>query len=298
MVQNQSLGRRAFTLFNYIFMILICSLCILPFINLLAISFSSSSSVAAGKVSFWPVDFTLASYQFTVRGGHFFTALLVSLKRVVIGVAINMVMMISVAYPLSKSKKNLLGRNIYMGYFVVTMLISGGLIPFYLTVLQVGLNNTIWALIIPTALPVSNMIILMNFIRGLPGEIEEAALVDGAGYLTILVRVLLPLLTPALATLGLFCIVGHWNEWFNGMIFINDPKDFPLQTYLQKMLMSAEQIIQKYRNDPAQLVEMMQVSERTGRASQLFLGMLPVLCIYPFLQKHFTSGLVLGSVKG
>lgn len=184
-----------------------------------------------------------------------------------------------------------------MTFFVITMLISGGMIPSYLVVTGLGLKNTIWSLVILGALPVYQMIILMNFMRGLPEEMEEAAAIDGASPFQILFKVLLPVLKPALATVGLFCIVGHWNEWFSGMIYFNNPDHYPLQTYLQSLLQNFEQILRRSETQDIQII-LMQMNARTGRAAQLFLGALPVMLIYPFLQKYFTKGLVLGSVKG
>lgn len=140
------------------------------------------------------------------------------------------------------------------------------------------------------------MIILMNFIRGLPEEIEESAIIDGAGPMQVLIRIMLPLLKPALATVGLFSIVGHWNSWFDGIIYMNNPANYPPQSYLQTLLQSFEQMMLKSGSDYTQLLAMM--NARTGRAAQMFLGAIPILLIYPFLQKYFTKGLVLGSVKG
>lgn len=281
---------------NYCILALLSLTCLLPFLHLLAVSFSSSAAVSAGEVGFIPVDFTLYSYEFALKGGKFFAALWVSLKRVVLGVVVNLVLMILTAYPLSKTKEKVAGRNIYMAFFVVTMLINGGLIPTYLVVVKLGLKNSIWSLILPGALPVYNMIILMNFMRGLPEEIEEAAMIDGAGPFRVLLQIILPVLKPALATVGLFSIVGHWNDWFSGLIYMNKPADYPLQTYLQTLLASFEQLMQKSGTDYTKLLSMM--NARTGRAAQLFLGAIPIMLIYPFLQKYFTKGLVIGSVKG
>lgn len=288
--------RKAFIIFNYFFLTAVSLICVAPFIHLLAMSFSSNSAVAAGRVGFLPVEPTLASYEFALKGGEFTQALWISVQRVVLGVSVNLVLMIITAYPLSKSKQKLAGRNIYMTFFVITMIINGGLIPTYILVVNLGLLNSLWALILPGALPVYNMVILMNFIRGLPEEIEEAALIDGAAPITCLVRVLLPLLAPSLATVALFSIVGHWNDWFSGLIYMQDSGRYPLQTYLQTLLRDFEEIIRKSQGDYSQIVSMM--NARTGRAAQLFLGALPILLIYPVLQKHFTTGLVLGSVKG
>jgi len=161
---------------------------------------------------------------------------------------------------------------------------------------NMGMLDTIWSLVLPGGLPVFSMIILMNFIRSLPEEMEEAATIDGAGYFTILFQILLPVLKPALATVALFAFVYHWNEWLNGMLFMNNPQNYPLQTYLQTMLVNFRELVRQMGPEYMQLIARM--NERSGRAAQLFLGMLPILTIYPFLQKYFTKGLILGSVKG
>lgn len=289
-------GIRIFDLFNYLFLGAAALLCILPFVHLLAVSFSSSAAVSAGKVVFWPIGFTTESYRFALTGGRFARALMISLKRVVLGCSVNLLVMMLTAYPLSRPKEKLAGRNVYMGYFVVTMIVGGGLIPTYLVVTKAGLLNSIWALILPGALSVNNMIILMNFIRGLPEELEEAAMIDGAGQMSVLFRIVLPLMKPALATVGLFCIIGHWNDWFAGMIYMQRTELYPLQTYLQSLLKSFDELLKASGEDYSRLITMM--NARTGRAAQLFLGALPVMLIYPFLQKYFTTGLVIGSVKG
>lgn len=296
-MNNKTLSSKTFNIINCIFLALVCITCVLPFINLLAISFSSSAAVSAGKVGLLPVEFTTAAYEYALQGGEFLRSLAISLQRVVIGVGLNLFFMVITAYPLSKRKDQLMGRNFYMTFFVITMLIGGGLIPTYLVISKLGLKDTIWALVLPGALPVSSMVILMNFMRSLPEEMEEAAAIDGASPFQILIHVLLPVLKPALATVGLFCIVGHWNDWFSGMIYMSSPTNYPLQTYLQTLLQNFEDILQKEGSaDIQRLLGIM--DSRTGRAAQLFLGALPVMMIYPFLQKYFTKGLVLGSVKG
>ena len=244
---------------------------------------------------FWPVDFTLSSYEFALTG-RFPRALMISVLRVLLGVSANVICCILVAYPLSRKPAQFRGRNIIAGFFIVTMILNGGLIPTYLVVSRLGLLNTLWALVLPGILPVNNMLILMNFIRQLPGEVEEAALIDGAGPFRALWSVLLPLLKPSLATIALFSILGHWNDWFGGMMYIQDMKDYPLQTYLQTLLKSMDEIIRMAANDYKRMIALM--NARTGRAAQLFLGALPVICIYPFLQRYFATGLVIGSVKG
>jgi putative aldouronate transport system permease protein len=183
-----------------------------------------------------------------------------------------------------------------MAFFAITMIFGGGLIPFYILIANIGWLDTIWSLVIPGALPIFSMLILMNFIRGLPSAMEEAAMVDGAGYFDILFLVMLPVLKPALATVALFAFVHHWNEWLLGMIFMNSPDNFPLQTYLQTLLVNFRELIRQMGAEFMQLVARM--NERTGRSAQLFMAIIPILAIYPFLQKYFTQGLVIGSVKG
>ncbi|WP_455616908.1 carbohydrate ABC transporter permease [Eisenbergiella sp.] len=295
-MRGRNRGGKFFICCNYTILFITSLLCILPFIHLLAVSFSDSAAVSAGKVVFWPVNFTLKSYSFAFTSGKFVKALLISVLRVTLGCTVNLLLMVLTAYPLSKPKERLMGRNIYMIYFAATMIIGGGLIPTYLIVTRMGLLNSIWALILPSALQVYNMVILMNFIRGLPEEMEEAAMIDGAGQGTILLKIVLPLMKPALATVGLFSIVSHWNDWFSGMIYMQSPELYPLQTYLQGLLKSFEDLMRSSGEDYMQLVSLM--NARTGRAAQLFLGAVPVMLIYPFLQKYFTEGLVLGSVKG
>ncbi|WP_374020589.1 carbohydrate ABC transporter permease [Paenibacillus thiaminolyticus] len=293
---RETMARKVFLIFNYIFLSLAGIICLAPFINLLAVSLSSSAAVSAGSVSFWPVDFSVESYKFVLGSDQFLTSLWITVKRVVIGVSLNMFLMIITAYPLSKDRTKLTGRSIYAWYFVITMLIGGGLIPTYLVIVKLGLINSIWSLILPGAVPVFNMVILLNFFRGIPKELEEAAVVDGSGTWRVLWNIVLPISMPALATVCLFCIVGHWNSWFDGLIYMNNPDNYPLQSYLQTMILNPEQMLKAAGGDYTKVLAM--VNARTGRAAQLFLGAIPILLVYPYLQKYFTTGLVMGSVKG
>ena len=268
----------------------------LPIVNTLAISFSAPSFVSAGQVYFWPKGFTTQSYEFAMSGGRFLRSFLIAIERCILGVAINLFCMITTAYPLSKSKDKFPDRNFFMGFYVFTMLFGGGLVPWYILMYNLGLLNSIWALVLPLSVPVSNMAILMNFMRSLPKEMEEAASVDGAGNFRILVSILLPVLTPSLATVGLFAFVYHWNDWLSGALFINNPAKYPLQTYLQTLLTNMRDLLRQSGSDYYTLLQRM--NEQTGRASQLFLGLVPILVVYPFVQKYFTTGLVMGSVKG
>ncbi len=295
-MNKQTKGQKIFSVFNYIFIGIVCLACILPILNTLAISFSSPAEVSTGRVYLWPKGFTTMSYEFAMTSGKFLRAFQVSVLRCVLGISINLFMLVTTAYPLSKTKARFAARNVYMTFYVITMLFGGGLIPYYILVSQLGLLNSIWSLVLPLSVPVYSMVILMNFMRNLPGEIEEAAIIDGAGHFRVLFSIYLPILKPALATVGLFAFVYHWNDWFTGALFMHDPKLYPLQTYLQTLLVNFKDILRQSGSDYYTLL--LRMNEQTGRAAQLFLGLVPILIVYPFLQKYFTKGLVVGSVKG
>ena len=188
----------------------------------------------------------------------------------------------------------LLARGIYAWLFIVTMMFSGGLIPTYMTIRYLGMLDSIWALILPGAVPIFNVVLMMNFFRTIPHEIEEAAFIDGAGHVKTLLQIYLPLSLPSLATVSLFVIVNHWNSWFDGIIYMNHTYNYPLQSYLRTIIINPE--LQSMTSSE-QLV-MREISERTFKAAQIFLGAIPILCVYPFLQKYFMTGLTMGSVKG
>jgi putative aldouronate transport system permease protein len=294
MFRRFSISRRIFVVFNYIFLISVALICLLPMLNVLAISFSSSSAVGTGMVRLWPVDFNLESYKFVANKPEFLASMLVSVKRTLIGVPVNMILTILIAFPLSKEKREFKSRTFYIWFFIITMLFSGGLIPWYMTIKMTGLIDNFWALILPSAVPVFNVILLMNFFRSLPKEIEEAASIDGASQWRILWEIFLPLSAPAIATITLFCIVTHWNSWFEGLILMNSPQKYPLQSYLQTVIVNRDLSLMS----SSDILLLSTVSDRTSKAAQVFLAAVPVMLVYPFLQKYFTKGIVMGSVKG
>ncbi len=293
MLRHSSWSGKLFTIANYSFLTALSLLCILPLIHLFAISLSSNSSATAGEVFLWPVDFTFKSYEFVLGQSAFVKSMGVSLQRVILGVSINMILTILVAYPLSKESSALSGRTVYVWIFVFTMLFSGGIIPMYMTMRLLGLLDTIWVLVLHAAVPVFNIVILLNFFRNLPKELEEAALIDGAGHWRIMWSIFVPLSAASIATVTLFSIVMHWNAWFDGILFMNSPDNYPLQSYLYTIVVGMNAII----NSSTDMELLTMVSDRTAKAAQLFVGTLPVLIVYPFLQRHFTKGIVLGSVK-
>ena len=270
-------------------------LCLLPMLNTFAISLSSSVQAASGRVTFFPRSFTLSAYEYLLGESQFYTAFLISVERVVLGTSVNVLMMILAAFPLSHSKKTFRPRNGFMWFLVFTMMFGGGLIPTYMVVSSVGLIDKIWALILPGAVPVWNCILLMNFFRSLPGELEEASFIDGAMPVQVLYRVYLPLSLPALSTVTLFSIVGHWNEFFSGMIYLNSQDNYPLATYINALVNQAKNIMNI--TDPQELQKTLERSDTTLNSAKIFVSLIPILIIYPFMQKYFVTGLVMGSVK-
>ncbi|GAB2557952.1 carbohydrate ABC transporter permease [Gracilibacillus alcaliphilus] len=293
MFYKESLGEKVFNVANIIFLTAVTLMGILPFLHLLAISLSSNSAAMAGEVYLWPVNFTTVSYQYLAENAEFFASLWVTIQRVFLGTLLNMLLIIFTAYPLSRSNKQFRFRTIYVWFFVVTMFFGGGLIPTYMVVRATGILDTLWALILPGALNVFFMVMLLNFFRNIPKELEEAAIVDGAGHWTMLFRIFLPISLPSIATILLFTIVNHWNSWFDGILYMNSPANYPLQSYLSTLVTS----INVQAISVEELSMLQQMGEKTLRTAQIFMGILPVLLVYPFLQKYFIKGITVGSVK-
>ncbi|CAM4178235.1 carbohydrate ABC transporter permease [Lederbergia lenta] len=289
----RSMPYTIFTIFNYTFLALLGILCIIPLVHILAISFSGSAAANANLVSLFPIDFTFDAWWKTLGNDRFIGSLWNGIYRTVLGTLVSMICMVLAAYSLSKEDHDFKGRKFYVFFFIFIMLFNGGLIPSYILIQKLGLINSYWALVLPTAINVFNMILLMNFFRtGVPKTLEEAAFMDGAGHFRILFSVYLPISMPALATIGLFTMVTQWNSWFDGLIYMTDATKYPLSTFLQTIIV--QQDFSQMNVDPE---EVKNLSERTSKSAQIFIGALPILMVYPFLQKYFVKGLVLGSVK-
>lgn len=289
-------GKRIKVADTVIFLIiaLLALLCLIPLLNIVAISFSSSAAATANIVGIIPVDITFNAYTKILDDAQFWRSFFISVKRVVLGTGINMLMSILMAYPLSKSKREFHAQGIYMKLIIFAMLFPAGLIPLYLVVNKLGLTNTIWSLILPGAVPIGNVILLMNFFRAVPESLEEAASIDGASPWTILFKIYFPTSLPCLATLTLFCIVGHWNDYFSAILYITKTKNYPLQTYIQQITAvfdySSITNIQKQK-------EALSISSRNLNSAKIVVSTIPLLLIYPFLQRYFVSGIILGAVK-
>jgi putative aldouronate transport system permease protein len=284
----------AFEIVNTAVLGFLALICVLPFINVIAVSLSDSAAATAGMVGLWPVKFSLDSYVFAFQKVRFMLSMLNSARRVILGVGANMLLTILTAYPLSKSKSDLRGRSAFSWFFVTTMLIAGGMIPTYLIVMWTGLRNSVWSMILPGAVPVYNVVVLLNFFKQLPKELEESALLDGAGDFRILYRIYVPLSVPCIATLVIFQTVGHWNDWFSGMVYLDQIEKYPLATYLHNVLTRPS-----FDNmEMHEIQRIMKISNRTLGNAQIMIGALPIILVYPFLQRYFVKGMTLGSLKG
>ncbi|SFT07810.1 carbohydrate ABC transporter permease [Paenibacillus sp. BC26] len=289
---HKTVPYRVFNIFNTCLLILLSLACIIPLIHVFAISFSAKSAADGNLVGLWPVDFSTVAYTKTIDNPVFLHSLWVSVKRTVIGTIGILAVACLAAYPLSKETLQFKGRSVYAWLFVFTMIFNGGLVPFYIVIQKLHLMDNFWVLVLPGIVNVWLIILLMNFFRGVPKELEEAALIDGSGHFGILLRIYLPVSLPALATLGLFAMVWHWNSWFDGILYISDKGEYPLASYLQTVIVSRDMSSMNFSKQ-----EMDLLSQKTINAAQIFIGALPILIVYPFLQKFFVKGLVMGSVK-
>lgn len=293
MIEKKTISRTIMNVLIGAILVILALSCLLPLLYNLAVSLSSKAAAEAGLVSFWPVQFTTNAYEEIMKERSFFVSFGVAVKRVVLSLLITLPALTLAAYPLAKSKKEFPARNIILWMFVFCMLFSGGTIPWYMVMKQYGLLNSVFGLAICGGIPVFNLILIVNFFQEVPKELEEAAMVDGAGPWYILFHIIVPLSKPVLATIALFTIVGQWNEFFQGLVLSTGEAHYPLQTYIKQMIFQLD----TSRMTAEQIKQMSTMSNTTLNAAKIFISMIPVLCIYPFLQKYFVTGITLGGVK-
>ncbi len=294
---RSSASRKVFLAVTITALCLWSLLCLLPFIYILAVSLSSKSAVSAGIVSFLPVDFTLNNYAYLLEKKEFFVAFAISVARVFAGTGVNLLVTVLAAYPLAFARKTLKGRKFYVGLVLLCMFFSGGTVPTYIMISRLGLRDNFLVLILPGALSSWNLILFVNFFRNVPNEMLEAADIEGAGDYRILWQIVLPVSLPILATIALLCMVGHWNNWFDGYLYM-DQEHWPLQTYIYNAMEEFKTLQDNSQNlTPEQIAQLAESSDTTLRSAQIFIAMVPILCVYPFMQKYFVQGILLGSVK-
>jgi len=291
-VNRQKASSGIFRWLNYVLLALAAYATIFPFINIIAVSLSSSRAINAAEVFMWPVEFNVSAYETLLRDGQLIMAMKNTVIITIMGTALNMLLTIMAAYPLSKSK--LKGRSFMLMAILFTMLFSGGMIPNFLLVNSLGLVNSYWALWLPALISAYNMFVMKSFFEGLPEELEESAAIDGASDATILWKIILPLSKPVIAALTLFYAVGWWNSYMNVLIYIRSTDKLSLMVKLYQMieLVSPELL----RNGEG--VMQVTITPEGIRAAAVVFAIVPILCVYPFLQKHFIKGVLLGSIKG
>ena len=288
-------GDRIFSIFNYVVLTLVAFLTLFPFLDVVFTSITPAEEMVlkAKEIIAVPSHPTLSHYEYILRGNtQMIDAMGVTVFRTVVGTLLSLAITALTAYPLSK--RYLPGVNGLMKVFFFTMIFYGGMIPTFLVVKTYNLVDTIWALIVPEMLSVYNMIIMRTFFRSIPEELEEAARIDGCSEMKILVKIVLPLSMPVLASIGLFYAVWHWNAFFDAVLYITNRKLWPLQTLLREILLSTS--ISELQQGNL-LADSMPPSSAVVAAS-IMISTIPIVCVYPFLQKHFVKGVMIGSVKG
>lgn len=296
MVENRSIHSRVRVTVIYGIVLLLGFSCLLPLLNIVAISFSGSAAVSANRVGVIPVDFTLTAYNKILSDGQFWRSFVISVIRVILALALNLAVTVPMAYAMTKSKKEFRARNIYMNLLIFAMLFNGGMIPTYILVRNLGLLNSIWSLVLPGALPIFNVIMLMNFFLGIPKSLEEAALMDGASPFQVLIKIMVPCAKPSIATVSLFSIVGSWNDFFSGLIYMQKVENYPIMTYIQSLNVDIQELLKSGASSSA-LENVTELSNRNLNAAKIVVAVIPLLLIYPILQKYLITGMVMGSVK-
>ncbi|WP_135548585.1 carbohydrate ABC transporter permease [Paenibacillus cymbidii] len=293
MVRDHSVSAKVLDAVVHLTMLLVLLVCLVPLLNIVAYSLSTSHAVSAGGITILPKEFSLAGYKAILRDSLIPRAFLNSVVITVLGTLINVVLTMLTAYPLSK--KHLPFRTFYMVLIVSTMFFGGGLIPTFILVNALGLSNSFLALILPGAISVWNLIIMMSFFRGFPVELEESARLDGAGDIAIIARIVIPLSLAPIATIALFYAVGHWNSYFQALIYLHDTKKYPLQLILREIVLDqqmAADLAVRSGTDQSP------VTSESVKYSTLVISIVPMLIVYPYIQKYFVKGVMVGSLKG
>lgn len=286
-----------FQVFNYTIIILLCLSIILPFLNILALSFNEGTDAQRGGIYFFPREFSIENYIEVFKQSTVLNATTVSVFRTVVGTVVSVFLTAMAAYALQT--KTLPGRKVITFFIFFTMLFSGGIVPYYLVLTDLNLTNTIWVYIIPSLYSVWNILIMRTFFQGLPDSVVEAARIDGCGEFQIFLRVILPMSKPVIATIALFNAVAHWNDWFSGSFYVRDPELKPLATLLQEMLTRQQALADALlRNSGAYAaLEKITVTGDSLKMATIIIVVAPIILVYPFVQKYFAQGVNIGSVK-
>ena len=293
---KKSSSRVAFEVFNAAFMILLCAVMLYPFIFTFSASISNSAQVAAGNVTLLPKDINFDAYKAVLGYQKVWTAYGNTFWYTIVGTLVSLLLTICGAYPLSRS--DFYGKGVFVFFITLTMIFSGGLIPTFLVVKGVGLYNSRWAIILPGALSTMNMIIMRTFFQGIPDALEEAATIDGCSDFQILFKIILPLSTASLMTIGMFYAVGYWNSWFSALIYLRDADKYPLQLVLRQIVLQNQVNDLISQQAGTTIEDTTKMVSETVKYAVVMVATIPILCVYPFAQKYFVKGALVGSIKG
>lgn len=282
-------GYRAFQVINTIIMIFVIFITLYPFVYLVAQSFSSDAAASAGKVTFYPIGFNVNTYKYILRDNQFFRYYGNTIFYIVVGTFISVACTALIAYPLSKPRLRL--NKVITPLVVFTMYFAGGMIPNYIVITQwLGLQDSMWSIILPNAISTFNLLVMKSFFAGLPEELEEAAAIDGMNTYQIFLKIIIPLSKPIIATMCLFYMVTMWNEWFTPMLYLDSKDKWPVALYVRQLVEGANNT--EIGSSDASSVQ------ATVKSATMVLTSIPIICVYPFVQKYFVQGMTIGAVKG
>ncbi len=294
--KHEGIGGMFFDWFNCIFMIFIMIVMLYPILNVLAVSLSSSEAITSGEVSWYPIGFNINSYKTVLTNSEIFTAYKNTIVYAVVGTAISLLFTILAAYAMAINGFVL--NKVFNRLLVFTMIFNGGLIPTYLVIKGLHLLDTLWVMVLPGCVTAYNLFICRTFFKGISPSLRESAQLDGANDFLVCFRIYVPVSLPVLCTIGLFVIVGHWNSWFNALMYLNDEKRYPLQMILRKIVINDDVRGGAYADSQmSSMMESLNVHPKNVQMASVMVAMIPILCVYPFLQKYFVKGVMLGSVK-
>lgn len=298
MVKDNSISSKILNVIIFIFIAVLMIITLYPIIYIFSVSVSSTTAYESGRVVFLPVEFNLETYKVIFEAGTIPKAFINSVIYTIVYVFVSLLLSTTMAYPLSRAKERVAFKGFFSKLVVFSMFFSAGTIPNYLVVKNLGLMNSMWALILPSAISTYNLVVMRSFFEAIPESLEEAAFIDGANEIQIFWKVMLPLAKAALATVGLFYGVYMWNSWFNAMLYIQDSNKFPLQLIIRQIIMQNQMAAELAAMGDTSMMTESTTNTESLKYATLFLSILPMLAVYPFIQKYFVKGVMVGSVKG
>lgn len=298
MIKDNSLSSKILDVVIYVSLIILMIITLYPIIYIFSVSVSSTTAYESGRVVFLPVEFNLEAYKVILEAGTIPRSFVNSVIYTVVYTVVSLLMTTTMAYPLSRSKDRVAFKGFFSKLVIFTMFFNAGIIPNYLVVKGLGLMDSMWALILPSAISTYNLVVMRSFFEGIPIDLEEAAFIDGANEIVIFWKIMLPLSKAALATVGLFYGVYMWNSWFNSMLYLQTADKYPLQFIIRQIIMQNQMAAELAAMGDTSMMTAQTTNSVSLKYATLFLSILPMLAVYPFIQKYFVKGVMVGSVKG